>query len=634
MAPDDEKTEQAQGGYPAAALGGAKAGAAAVAGSSSGSSPERPARPVVPGTLTGKTVSHYRVMELVGGGGMGMVYRAEDLKLGRFVAVKFLPEEFGGDPRALARFEREARAASSLEHPNICSIYEFGDHQGQPFLVMPLLKGQTLREYQAAVSAQAPGGSKALPLDQVLNFAIQIALGLEAAHEKGIIHRDIKPANIFITKKGTAQILDFGVAKVLQSDETDDAAADDATQIAILPLDDAGSAALYMTKTGVAIGTVSCMSPEQVRGEKVDVRTDLFSFGLLLYEMATGQKAFTGENAAKLKDAVLNQTPTPAVKLNPHIPPKLSAIIDKCLQKDRNLRYQSAAEIHRDLDKVVRARGRAAGRRWVLLATAAVVLVAAIAGGLYWRSQSRKKLTVKDTIVLTDFVNKTGDPVFDDALKQALAVQLGQSPFLNILSDRKVSATLKLMGRSPSQPVTMDVGRDVCLRTGGKAVLGGTISSLGSHYLIGLSAIACSTGDTLAKEQGEASRKEDVLKALSRSSSSLRVKLGESLPSVQKFDVPIEATTSSLEALQAYGTGVKIRKQKGDAAAIPFLQRAIELDPNFPMAYSELSIIYRNLRQPSRALEYATRAYNLRDRTTEREKLRISAVYSDDGRTR
>ena len=331
----------------------------------------------------GKNVSHYRVLEVIGGGGMGLIYRAEDLRLGRTVALKFIPPEFGSDSRALARFEREARAASSLEHPNICAVYEFGDHQGQPFLVMPLLKGQTLREYLAAVASQpAPSASKALPLGEVLDFAIQIAEALEAAHETGIIHRDIKPANIFITSKGIVQILDFGIAKLLHSEENEKAArADDP----MAPVADVGGGAVYMTKTGVAVGTLSCMSPEQVRGEKLDTRTDLFSFGLLVYEMATGQKAFAANDVAGLKEAILNQTPTPALKLNPQIPHKLGAIIDKCLQKDRNLRYQHASEIGTELKTLKHdSEGALSKRAAVGLVVFAVILLAAFALGLRW----------------------------------------------------------------------------------------------------------------------------------------------------------------------------------------------------------------------------------------------------------
>ena len=375
----------------------------------------------------GKNVSHYRVLEVIGGGGMGLIYRAEDLKLGRTVALKFLPPEFGGDSRALARFEREARAASSLEHPNICPIYEFGDHQGQPFLVMPLLKGQTLREHLASVASQAgPSGNRALPVAQVLDFAIQIAQGLEAAHEKGIIHRDIKPANIFITSKGVVQILDFGVAKLLEGEEKEQAAAADAIHV-VMPVVDADPAALYTTKTGVAVGTLSCMSPEQVRGEKLDTRTDLFSFGLLVYEMATGQKAFAARDVAGLRDAILNQTPTPALKLNPQLPHKLGAMIDKCLQKDRNQRYQHASEVVAELKSLKReSEGKLSKAAAVALVTFAVVLVAVLALGLRWflarpRSQPFSKFDISQ--------------VTDTGLASVAAISADGKFILNVQND-------------------------------------------------------------------------------------------------------------------------------------------------------------------------------------------------------
>jgi serine/threonine protein kinase/tetratricopeptide (TPR) repeat protein len=604
--------------------------------------------------MESEKVSHYRILEKLGAGGMGEVYLAEDMKLGRKVAIKILSQEYTTNKDRLHRFEQEASAASNLNHPNILTIHEVGTDDGRHYIATEFIDGVTLRRKAAASQLEIP---------EILDIAIQVASALEEAHAAGIVHRDIKPDNIMVRRNGYVKVLDFGLAKLIETVDRS-------------PLDgEAATRVMVQTDAGVVMGTSHYMSPEQARGKPVDARSDIWSLGVVIYELVAGRTPFQGETSTDVIVAITQKEPPPLARFAPNVPAELDWIVMKALRKDRDERYQTVKELLTDLRRlkqrlefeselersgapgsftrstisappttperavptaektiahVSSAEYIAAGIKRHKLAAAMIALLVIVGTGsaFYLYTRNSKPLTDRDTVLLTDFVNATGEPVFDGTLKQALAVNLGQTPFLNLFPEERVRETLRFMGRSPDDRITRDVGREICERQGIKAMLTGSIASLGSHYVITLEAMNPRSGDPIAREQIEAESKEKVLSALGTAASNLRQKLGESLSSIQKYDVSIEqATTFSLEALKAFTMGNEERARGRERESLAFYKRATEIDPNFAMAYARIGVYYGNQEQFEAAREYTQKAYDLRDRVSERERLYITEKY-------
>lgn len=579
----------------------------------------------------------YKLLAPLGRGGMGEVHLALDTRLNRKVAIKLLPAAFTTDAERVRRFEQEARAASALNHPNILTIYEIGQHDSLHFMATEFIEGETLR--QRMTSAR-------LTLQTVLEVGSQIASALGAAHDSGIVHRDIKPENIMLRPDGYVKVLDFGLAKLTEPQ-------------AITTDTEAPAIANVSSLAGMVVGTVTYMSPEQARGLEVDARTDIFSLGVVLYELVAGRAPFEGATMNDVIAAILGKDPPPLARYWPEAPGAMERIVAKALHKNREERYQTVRDLQLDLkslgkeiDIANKSEGLHASdassdrqtaesasprvvssaeyivtqlkrhRRGALITLAILILAAAAVFFYFSRAPA---LTDKDTILLADFDNKTGDDIFDGTLKQGLATQLQQSRFVHVFPEARVLQTLRQMERAPDTRITVEIAQEICERQNLKAFIGGSIAPLGSHYIITLEAINGRSGDVLTRAQADAEGKDQVLQALSQAATRLREKLGESLSSIQQSDKPLaQITASDLRALKDYSAAQDLTWVGRHVEALPFAKRAVELDPQFAPGYDQLANICFATGQPEAAAEYEAMTFRLFEEKASRQKDQVS----------